>query len=133
MAETATMTDFNLTLERRLPAPRERVYQAWTSADEIRQWWALSGMTIEVADFDVCVGGRFRLAMRSQEDNLYVVGGVYTVVDPPSKLVHTWRWEEDGPGGVLTHENFRDQDAADNHNKGWTNKLDCIEQYLQEG
>ncbi len=152
MAETATMTDFNLTLERRLPAPRERVYRAWTSADEIRQWWALGGMTIEVADFDVRVGGRFRLAMRSQEDNLYVVGGVYSVVDPPSKLVHTWRWEEDGPGGaqemrvtvefledgdatrlVLTHENFRDQDAADNHNKGWTNKLDCIEQYLQEG
>ncbi len=152
MAETMTMTDFNLTLERRLPAPRERVYRAWTEADEIRQWWALSGMTIEVADFDIRVGGRFRLAMRSQEDNLYVAFGEYSVVDPPAKLVHTWQWEEDGPGGeqvmrvtvefledgdatrlVLTHENFRDQDAADNHNSGWTNKIDCFEQYLREG
>ena len=152
MAQTATMTDFNLTLERRLAAPRARVYQAWTDADEVRQWWALSGMTVEIADFDVRVGGRFRLAMRSQEGNLYVVGGEYSEVDPPAKLVHTWQWEDDGPGGaqvmrvtveflddgdatrlVLTHENFRNQESADSHNAGWTNKLDCIEQYLQEG
>ncbi len=150
MAETATMTDFNLTLERRMPAPRERVYKAWTDADEIRQWWALSGMTIEIADFDVRVGGRFRLGMRSQEGNLYVVGGEYSVVDPPAKLVHSWQWEEGGAGGaqvmrvtveffedddatrlVLTHENLRDQEAADSHRGGWTNKLDCIEQYLR--
>ncbi len=152
MAEAATTTDFNLTLERRLAAPRARVYQAWTDADEIRQWWALSGMTVEIADFDVRVGGRFRLGMRSQEGNLHVVHGEYSVADPPAKLVYTWQWEEGGAGGaqvmrvtvefledddatrlVLTHENFRDQEAADSHNAGWTNKLDCIEQYLQEG
>ncbi len=151
MAETATTTDFNLTLERRLAAPRARVYKAWTDADEIRQWWALSGMTVEIADFDVRVGGRFRLGMRSPEGNLYVVGGEYSVVDAPARLVHSWQWEEDGPGGeqvmrvtvefleggdatrlVLTHENFRGQDAADRHTEGWTNKLDCIEQYLRE-
>ncbi len=31
MAETATTTDFYLTLERLLAAPRERVYKAWTN------------------------------------------------------------------------------------------------------
>jgi len=152
MAEAATATDFTLTLERRLAAPRERVYKAWTDADEIRQWWALSGMTVEIADFDVRVGGRFRLGMRSPEGKLYVVGGEYSEVDPPARLVHTLQWEEDGPGAeqvmrvtvefledgdatrlVLTHEKCRDQDAADRHADGWTDKLDCIEQYLGEG
>ena len=151
MSEAATATDFTLTLERRLAAPRERVYKAWTDADEIRQWWALSGMTVGIADFDVRVGGRFRLGMRSREGNLYVVGGEYTEVDPPARLVDTWQWEEDGPGAeqvmrvtvefledgdatrlVLTHEDFRDQEAAARHGAGWTNKLDCIEQYLRE-
>lgn len=151
MAETATTTDFNLTLERRLAAPRERVYRAWTDADEVRQWWALSGMTVEIAELDVRVGGRFRLALRTQEGNLHVAYGEYSVVDAPAKLVHSWQWEQEGPGGeqvmrvtvefldddgatrlVLTHENFRNQEAADNHRGGWTNKLDCIEQYLRE-
>jgi uncharacterized protein YndB with AHSA1/START domain len=151
MAETAIKTEFNLTLERRLPAPRARVYKAWTDAEEVRQWWSLSGMTVEIADFDIRVGGEFRLGMRSQEGNLYVVRGEYRVVEPPAKLVHTWQWEEEGPGGeqvmqvtveffedgdatrlVLTHEDFRNQEVADSHNSGWTNKLDCIEQYLRE-
>ena len=149
MAETATTTDFNLTLERRLAAPRTRVYRAWTDADEIRQWWALGGMTVEIAEFDVRVGGRFRLALRSKEGKLHVAHGEYSVVDPPAKLVHSWQWEEGGAGGgqvmrvtveffedddatrlVLTHENFRNQEAADDHRGGWTDKLDCIEQYL---
>ncbi len=44
MAETATMTDFNLTLERRLDAPRERVYKAWTDPDEVRRHdWCIRG------------------------------------------------------------------------------------------
>ena len=33
---------------------------------------------------------------------------------------------------VLTHENFRNHEAAERHTEGWTNKLDCIEQYLRE-
>lgn len=151
MAQTATTTDFNLTIERRLAAPRERVYRAWTDPDEVRRWWSLGRMTVEIADFDVRVGGRFRLGMRSPEGNLYVVGGEYSVVEPPARLVHTWQWEEDGPGGaqvmrvtvefvedgdstrlVLTHEDFRNQDAVDSHDAGWTEKLDCIEQYLRE-
>ena len=151
MAETATTTDFNLTLERRIAAPRARVYKAWTDPDEVRQWWALSGMTVEIADFDIRVGGRFRLGLRSQEGNLHVAGGEYSVVDPPARLVHTWQWEDREPGDtqvmrvtvefiedgdatrlVLTHEDFRSQEAADRHNEGWSNKLDCIEQYLRE-
>jgi uncharacterized protein YndB with AHSA1/START domain len=152
MAQTATTTDFNLTLERRLPAPRTRVYKAWTDPDEIRQWWALSGMTVEIAEFDVRVGGRFRLGLRSQEGNLHVAGGEYSVVEASVKLVHSWQWEQREPGDdlvmrvtvefledgdatrlLLTHEDFRNQKAADSHNSGWSNKFDCIEQYLQEG
>ena len=150
MAQTATTTDFNLTLERRLAAPRARVYKAWTDPEEVRQWWALSGMTVEIAEFDIRVGGRFRLGLRSKEGNLHVAGGEYSVVDPPAKLVHSWQWEQREPGDtqvmrvtvefiedghatrlVLTHEDFRDQQAADSHNSGWTDKLDCIERYLQ--
>ena len=152
MAETATKTDFDLTLDRRLPASRDRVYRAWTDPDEVRQWWALSGMTVEIADFDIRVGGNFRLGLRSQEGSLHVARGEYSVVEPPAKLVHTWQWEEDGPGGsqvmqvtvefiedgdatrlVLTHEDFRNQEAADRHTSGWTDKLDCLERYFREG
>jgi uncharacterized protein YndB with AHSA1/START domain len=151
MAQTATRTDFALNLERTFAAPRDRVWRAWTDPDEIRRWWSRSGLTVEIAEFDVRVGGRFRLGMRSAEDNLYVVGGAYSEVDPPTRLVHTWQWEEDGSDGapemlvtvefhdegaatrlVLTHENFRNGEAAERHQDGWTNKFDCLAGYLEE-
>lgn len=152
MTQADQMTEFSLTLERTFNAPRERVYKAWTDPDEIRAWWSTSGLTVEIADYDVRVGGRFRLGMRSREDNLHVAYGTYREVDPPSRLVHTWQWEEDGPAGeqvmlvttefhdeggatrmVLTHENFRNQEAADRHHGGWSEKLDCFARYFEEG
>jgi len=73
-----------------IAAPPERVFRALTSR-EIVDWWVRPGVfdTREWSG-DVRVAGRWRTAgvARGQP---YALEGEYLEVDPPRKLVHTWR------------------------------------------
>ena len=149
MAELQTMSDFVLNLDRRFAAPRERVWRAWTDPEEVKTWWGGKSYAAESVEMDVRVGGTFRIVISGTERK-HIVSGTYLEVVPPERLVHTWAWEggdwaglemrvtvefkEDGNGThmTLTHENFPDQDACDQHNGGWTNQLDAFTAYLEE-
>ena len=80
---------------------------------------------------------------------LSVATRVYREIDPPSRLVFTWRWEEgEGPKEgetvvtvelaergedtllELIHEGFPSQDARDGHEQGWSSALDRLEASL---
>src|SRR5207302_3837510 len=58
----------SLTLKRRLNAPAEKVYTAWTRPEQITKWFGPSD-TSEVirAETDVRVGGRYTLAFRTED------------------------------------------------------------------
>jgi uncharacterized protein YndB with AHSA1/START domain len=138
-------------MERRFAAPRERVWRAWTTPDEIRRWWSGGGKknTVEECVYEPRPGGRLRLAIRGNESgNLFVVNGTILEVDAPRRIVHTWIWEK-GPipghptrvtvefhdeGGAtrvaLTHEGFPDDTASEMHRGGWTSQFDGIAAYL---
>jgi uncharacterized protein YndB with AHSA1/START domain len=45
------------TIERIIPAPRERVWELWTTASGIEQWWAPAGFRTDVQRIDVSEGG----------------------------------------------------------------------------
>lgn len=151
MAATNAKTDFSLQIDRVINAPRDRVYKAWTDPAEARVWWNASGMGVETVEMDVRVGGRFRIAMRSDDGTAYVVGGTYSAVEPPHRLVHTWRWESaDPPSGedslvtidfedlggttrlAITHQRFEARENADAHTAGWAAKLDGLVAYFDE-
>jgi uncharacterized protein YndB with AHSA1/START domain len=70
------------------------------------------------------------------------VTGVYREIVPDEKLVFTWAWistpereslvtvsiKPDGDGSIMTllHEQFFDEAARDNHNKGWSVIVDRL-------
>lgn len=129
-----------LELRRTFPAPRERVFRAWTTAEEIRSWQAPGPMTTPFATVDLRVGGAYQIHIRAPDGREHRVAGVYREVDPPSRLVYTWRWETDGPEDetlvtvefkdrgqttevVLRHERFRTADQRARHETGWTGCL----------
>jgi uncharacterized protein YndB with AHSA1/START domain len=127
-----------LELRRIFAAPRERVFRAWTAPEELKRWHAPGPLSTPLAEVDLRVGGTYRIHMRAPDGNEHRVTGVYREVDPPSKLVFTWHWETDPPGGddtlvtvefqdrgpatevLLRHEQFRTSDARANHEDGWT-------------
>lgn len=144
----------SLTLKRRLKAPPEKVYAAWTDPAQLAKWFGPKDIAALRVELDPRVGGRFRIVMRGtdaceetgQAGAEHHVSGVYREVMPNEKLVFTWAWrstpereslvtvliEPDGAGSLLTliHEQFFDEQARDRHEQGWTGCLDKLETYL---
>jgi uncharacterized protein YndB with AHSA1/START domain len=138
----------SLTLKRRLHAPAEKVYAAWTEPAQLAHWFGpaqtISGSVR--AEMDVRVVGRFRVGFKTEDGEYHEVGGVYREVVPNEKLVFTWAWHttpereslvsvlirSEGEGAMLTlvHEQFFDEAARDGHQRGWSGTLDKLERYL---
>ena len=136
----------SLTLKRRLNAPPERVYAAWTDPEKLKRWFGPEQIETLRADADARVGGRFRIVMRGTDGEEHDVSGVYREVVPNEKIVFTWAWRStpereslvtvvikpQGAGSLLTlvHEQFFDEAARDRHEHGWIGCLDKLERYF---
>jgi uncharacterized protein YndB with AHSA1/START domain len=132
--ESSTEGRHRVVVRRRLPAPREVVFEAWTDPKGIREWMCPGDATSAEAVLDVRVGGSYRITMKGKERD-HVQTGTYQVVDPPSKLVFTWSAIEkpeevtlvtveflprgDETDLVRTHERFVDGAVAERYKNGW--------------
>jgi len=132
-------------VRRRMPAPREIVFEAWTDPQGMHEWMCPGDVVSAEAIVDVRVGGSFRIVMK-RKDAEHVHIGTYQVVEPPAKLVFTWA-EADNPGEmtlvtvelfpygdeselVLTHERFARADLAKRYENGWSTIADKFAAYL---
>ena len=52
-------------IRRRMPAPREVVYEAWTTGEGLRYWMWPGDVIPAEATLDVRVGGTFRIVMKT--------------------------------------------------------------------
>jgi uncharacterized protein YndB with AHSA1/START domain len=101
MAHGPVETKPSLTVERTYRVPPQRVWQAWTQAEALKQWFAPNdAFKVEVIEADVRVGGRYRIKMNAPDGEVHDVSGVYREVVPNERLVFTWAWrttpERDG-------------------------------------
>lgn len=144
-AEQAFTHRPSLTLKRRLNAPPEKVYAAWTTPAQLAAWFGPQQTMADSvrADLDVRVGGRFRISFKTDDGEYHEVGGVYREVVANQRLVFTWAWHStpeqqsqvtvslraDGDGSLLTlhHEQLVDDAARDGHLRGWTGTLDKLQ------
>jgi uncharacterized protein YndB with AHSA1/START domain len=123
-----------MVVRRRMPAPREIVYDAWIDPKGIREWMCPGDVVSAEAVLDVRVGGAFRIIMRAK-DQVHEHTGIYQIVERPAKLVFTWSAVEN-PGEVtlvtvefiargeesdlvITHERFTKADVAQRYEMGW--------------
>ena len=141
-----------LRLSRTFNAPRERVFDAWTDPEVLREWWsAMPTMKPTLAEVDLREGGRYRLGMQDSESGReHVVVGEYREVRRPEGLAYTWTWEgspeltggetlveiefrEDGDGTevVLTHTGLPTEESRGQHAHGWNGCFDSLGAYLR--
>ncbi|HEX6695145.1 MAG TPA: SRPBCC domain-containing protein [Solirubrobacteraceae bacterium] len=142
--------DRTLRIERTYQAPVEAVFRAWTTEEVMRRWWqAAQGWETTEAEVDLRVGGAVRVVMRDPAKDVdYGGGGIYTEVDPPTRLAFTWIWdgdtrrtlieldfeEIDGITAVrFTHSGLWDEEAVRAHEEGWGNVLDGLRRELASG
>ena len=132
-----------LEVRRTFSASRTRVFNAWTSAEALKRWHAPGDAVVENATVDFRVGGRYRVEMRGNDGSLHLVGGQYQEIDPPNRLVLTWRWENQQEGNeslvtvefferggetevVLTHSGLTTEPEREGHRHGWVGCLDKL-------
>ena len=98
---------------------------------------------LQIAEAEVKVGGRFRVQFHTPDGERHSVSGVYREIVPDRKLVFSWAWQStperesqvtvdlrpDGESTILTltHEQFFNETARDDHRRGWTLALDNLE------
>ena len=91
-------------------APARLVFEAWTRAELLRQWWVpkSTGMSLLSLDADVRTGGRYRLVFRHDASTMEFFGK-YLEVTPHSRIV--WTNEEGGEDGSVTTVTFEETDG----------------------
>ena len=142
---TTTEHRFRMTLERTIRAPRERVFEAWTTESGLARWSAPEGAEVAEAEVDLRVGGRWRILMRAADGSAaWEAVGVYREITPPGRLVYTHSWATDetpvetlvtvelheageATRVVMLHEGFLTEQARDGHREGWSSCLDRLE------
>ena len=130
-------------VRRRFAASPERVFDAWTQADVLLEWWSASpSHRPGIAEVDLRVGGRYRLSMIDGEGVDTIVVGEYVEVRRPARLAFTWSWdagatsslveidfEEDGDATLVTlrHSGLVTPESVERHERGWNGCLDSLE------
>jgi uncharacterized protein YndB with AHSA1/START domain len=142
--------DLVVAIVRTIEAPRADVFRAWTDPDELRRWWGPGEFTCPEAQVDLRPGGSYRLVMQPTAGEAMVLAGPYREVEPPARLVYTWRWET-GPAAdgseslvtvefhdrgertelVLTHSEFPASHGPAPYQMGWEGGLVKFEALLR--
>jgi uncharacterized protein YndB with AHSA1/START domain len=150
------MSDLTLVVRRTIRATPERLFAAWTEPAQLKRWWGPAQVECPVAEVDLRVGGRYRLANQFPDGSIWWIGGVFEALSPPHLLVYSWelstgdiapsgkpppdqagervtvRFEPRGDATeiIVTHERIADRSARDSHEQGWLGCLDGLVELL---
>jgi uncharacterized protein YndB with AHSA1/START domain len=88
-----------LTMVRVFDAPRERVFDAWTNADLVAQWWGPAGIRTprETVRIVAEVGGNWVATMVDDHGMEFPSHSIFTVLDRPNRIELTAASDSDMP------------------------------------
>lgn len=129
-----------------IAAPPERVFRAFLDPAAVAAWFVPEGGTWpRPPAVEPCAGGRYRYEV-SAKGNTWVIYGTFLEVVPNTRLVFTWKWDDDplhhdagdsvvtidflarngGTEVVLVHERLPNERSNRDHLDGWIDCLDKI-------
>jgi uncharacterized protein YndB with AHSA1/START domain len=138
-----------LNLECTLPARPEEIFRMLTEASELEKWWGPHGFVIPSADVNLVEGGRYRFRMAPPDGEPFHLSGEFLEIDPPWRLVYTFRWEEptpddretvvdlslqtadDGTRLALSQGPFLTEERLELHRGGWTDSFEKLQSVLE--
>ncbi len=106
-------TERELVVTRTFNGPARLVFEAWTTPELLKRWWAPKsfGITFISCEADVRAGGTYRFVFgHPASEQPMEFFGRYIEVTPHSRLV--WTNDEGGEGGAVTTVTFKEKDGA---------------------
>jgi uncharacterized protein YndB with AHSA1/START domain len=134
-------------IKRTFDAPAEVVFDAWTSEEVLRRWiHSVADWDTPTAEVDLRVGGKIRVVMRETDGTEHGMGGEFTLIDRPHRLVMTWSFDEH-PGNeqrvelefterdghttvVMINSGISTDERRDAQHDGWDGCFDQLERTL---
>ena len=89
-------------ISRVFDVPRERVWQAWTQAEQLKHWWGPRGYKVHTCKVDLRRGGDFHYGMTAPDGSDIWGKFSYREIAAPKKLVFIVSFS-DPKGGVTRH------------------------------
>lgn len=147
MAQSSTQDRPSLSIVRHYAVAPEKVWRAWTDPQALSRWFGPGEPnSVTRADVDVRSGGRYHIAFRTQDGEGHDVSGTYQEVVENRRLSFTWAWKstpdrvslvtlelrptEKGTELDFRHDRFFDQQARDNHERGWTATFAKLDEFI---
>jgi uncharacterized protein YndB with AHSA1/START domain len=137
-----------LIVRKTIRATAERLFAAWTTAEELKRWWGPQGVTCIEAEVDLRKGGRYRIGNQFPDGKILWISGEFEVIEAPRKLVYTWRIEPNTASServtvqfeaqgentevIVTHERIASEELRERHQQGWVGCLEGLAR-LAEG
>lgn len=137
----------SLRITRIYPVAPEKVWKAWTDPQALIQWFGPGECgSVTLAELDLSVGGRYRIVFHTPDGEDHDVSGVYQEVVENQRLVFSWAWKstpervsrvsvdlrrvDGGTEMAFVHDRFFDQEARNNHERGWLPTFAKLEAHL---
>jgi len=140
------MTDLTVNISKTINAPIEKVFDAWLDPAMLRQFiLPAPGMPQPDVENDAREGGHFTIVMYVGDDKI-PHSGSYLTVDRPKRLVFSWESpystddsrvtldftvvDEATTHVELNHVKFLHEEARSDHEGGWGNILDKLDEVI---
>jgi uncharacterized protein YndB with AHSA1/START domain len=135
--------------QRVLDAPPERIFFLMTEPAELAKWWGPHGFTTPEIEIDLNVGGSYRYTMEPPDGEAFHLSGEFLEIDPPGRLVYTFRWEEPDPADretvvvlsldavgeatevSLSQGEFATEERLALHRNGWADSFEKLGDVIQ--
>ena len=86
--------DREIVMTRAFDAPRQLVFDAWTTPEMVRRWLgAIPDWRMEVCEIDLRVGGSYRFVWRGPGQEMGM-GGIYREIAVPERIVSTEAFDD---------------------------------------
>lgn len=80
-------SDLEVVSTRVFPAPRERVFRAWTDPQILARWWGPRGFTNIFQEFNLRPGGHWRFIMRGPDGTEHPNHSIFGEIVAPERIV----------------------------------------------
>ena len=138
-----------LVVRRRIRATAARLFEAWTTPEQLLRWWGPSEVRCTHAEVNLRVGGRFRIDNALSDGHVICITGEFLAIDRPHRLIYTWStnpaseaservtvvFEPDGAATevIVTHERIPDEQTRRGHESGWAGCMDGLDRLMHCG
>lgn len=88
-------------MKRTLNAPINLVWEAWSKAEHIVNWWGPKGMEVKVVEHEFEVGGKWKYTMLMPDGNEFISDGEYSEIIDLQKIVTSANFRPMTEGVIL--------------------------------